>query len=61
MEAAVVIPENLSGKTLKIVTRDFRNLSLFGKKYNDNTPIITIIQDCINALGGEYDEIDNNN
>lgn len=61
--AAVVVPPNLSGKTLKVVTRDYNDEGgqfkpLRGKEYDDNTPILTPMKDIVNALGGTYTELD---
>lgn len=61
--AAVVVPPNLSGKTLKVVTRDYndedgRFAPLRGKTYDDNTPILTPMKDIVKALGGKYTELD---
>jgi hypothetical protein len=67
MEAALVIPQNLSGKILKVVTRDFESgpsgpyKPLRGKKYDDNTPILTPLKDIVEALGGTYTELDIDN
>lgn len=64
MKAALVVPPNLTGKTLKVVTRDFEGgLSgpykpLREKEYDDNTPILTPMKDIIEALGGTYTELD---
>ena len=65
MEAAVVVPENLTGKTLKVVTRDFEGRGpyrpLIEKEYDDNTPILTPMIDIIESLGGKYTELDVDN
>ena len=67
MLAALVIPPNLTGKTLKVVTRDFEGgqtgtfRPLRGKEYDDNTPIVTPMKDIITALGGTYTELDIDN
>ena len=60
MQGALVIPQNLTGKPLKVVTRDFYAnnnvpyLPLSGNTYNDETTLITILSDVISALGGTY-------
>ena len=64
MKAALIVPPNLSGKTLKIVTRDFEGGSsgpykpLNGKEYDDNTTIRILMKDIVEALGGTYTELD---
>ena len=62
--AAVVIPSNLTGKILKVVTKDFADGSqasfrpLREKNYDDNTNVLVIIKDIVEALGGTYTELD---
>lgn len=60
MNAALVVPPNLTGKILKVVTRYYGSnaMPLHGKKYDDNTPILIPMKDIIEALGGKYTELD---
>ena len=63
MKAAIVVPPNLTGKTLKVVTRDFEGGSsgpyrpLRGKEYDDTTPTLSIAIDVLSALGGKYTQL----